>query len=78
MSKAAIRRHHTERLKAKRRNYHASPSWSNTEKQVARYVNTPCPCSCHMCRNPRRSGWTSGKERGTMQERRFACVKLTD
>lgn len=77
MSKA-IRRHHVERLKAKRRSYHASSSYPNTEKQVARYVDTPCPCSCHMCRNPRRSGFTSKSERGTIQERRFMCVKLTD
>lgn len=27
-------------------------------------------CSCQMCRNPRHSWWTNGKERFTMQERK--------
>jgi len=29
-------------------------------------------CSCHMCRNPRRSHFFTGADRLTLQERRFA------
>jgi hypothetical protein len=28
------------------------------------------PCSCEMCRNPRRSSWASAKDRLSIQERR--------
>ena len=33
-------------------------------------------CSCSMCRNPRRSDWSSGKERLTIQERRVKSITL--
>ena len=65
----ALRRHHRERLKAKRKFYYTRPGSEyrqNSPEVIAFYVNTPTPCSCHMCGNPRRYF----KER-TMQERRF-------
>lgn len=69
----ALRRHHRQRLMAKRRQYHTAHGfWTNRPETVARYVDTPCPCSCAGCGNPRRSvmAWS---ERLTMQERRFAA-----
>lgn len=77
----AIRRHHRKRLMRARKNYH---NWGLRElprppEIVAFYVNTPCPCSCPMCCNPRRSGWRK-EERYTIQERRarsFACLSPT-
>ena len=35
--------------------------------------NDAKPCSCQMCRNPRRSVFYKGKGKLTMQERRFNC-----
>ena len=31
-------------------------------------VNTPTPCSCYMCGNPRKNSWAHGMDRLTMQE----------
>lgn len=48
----AQRRHHRERLKRARRVY-----WGRerrlTERQLGIAVNTPKPCGCMVCRNPR-------------------------
>jgi hypothetical protein len=68
----ALRRHHRARLKKARQNYHSSPymraqGWSNGPAAIASYVDTPTPCSCWMCGNPRR--YRNGP-RLTMQERR--------
>lgn len=51
-NKRAVRRHHRERLKRKRGNY------GNvfTEKQLLKAIDTPHPCSCALCGNPRRYG----------------------
>lgn len=51
----AIRRHHIERLKKKRKNYW----WGDlhgglNEKQLGMVVSTPRHCSCWMCGNPRK------------------------
>lgn len=73
----ALRRHHRERLKAKRRFYHTRPGSiyrQNSDSVISFYVDTPCPCSCDGCGNPRRSKWSRSNERLTMQERRFLCV----
>lgn len=40
------------------------------EKRARHLKDTPHPCSCHMCRNPRTSDWTKGKEKLTLQERK--------
>lgn len=59
----ALRRHHRVRLKRTRRHY-----WGRDLSQepvyLARCVDTPCPCSCWMCRNARQL------EGETIQERR--------
>lgn len=62
MAKSAIRRHHIERLKRKRAKYrgHWRGSWfwrlygDMPDDEVAFLVDTPTPCSCDACGNPRR------------------------
>jgi len=53
-SMRAIRRHHYERLKRKRIRdnywYHGTLS----ERWLGIAINTPTPCSCWMCGNPRK------------------------
>lgn len=67
----ALRRHHTRRLKAKRRVYwghHRGGAYALewTARQLGMVVATPHPCSCLGCGNERR--WTGER---TVQERRF-------
>jgi len=59
----AIRRAHAERLKRARRKW-----WGREldDKENSRVIDTPTPCSCWMCGNPRRYF----SER-TIQERRL-------
>lgn len=40
------------------------------EKHIKKMAENRQKCSCHMCRNPRRSDFYSGEEKLTMQERR--------
>lgn len=40
------------------------------EKRAHHLKDTPHPCSCHMCCNPRRSGWSKGGSKLTLQERK--------
>ena len=60
MSKRAIRRHHIKRLKNKRKNYGTVAIWydgisqKELEEKISFATRTPCPCSCHMCGNPRK------------------------
>ena len=68
--KRAIRRHHRERLKHKRR-YHWCRDLINEPEILARAINTPTPCSCWMCCNTRSNPWLPEKEKLTRQERRF-------
>lgn len=67
----ALRRHHRQRLKLARKNYH---NWGgrtpNTAGRIARFINTPTPCSLDCCGNQRHA-W--GRTNLTMQERRFLC-----
>jgi hypothetical protein len=71
----AIRRHHRERLKNKRKNYggmeraakYFGEKW--LKQNQARVINTPTPCSCPGCGNPRNHAWFK-KERLTIQERK--------
>jgi hypothetical protein len=55
MQGRAVRRAQRARLKAKRRRYLV---WADTferpEVRLGSYVDTPTPCSCWMCGNPRR------------------------
>lgn len=69
-TKRAERRHHVDRLKHNRRFYWGSDrDLSKCQKQLARVVDTPTPCSCWMCGNSRK--WL-GEE--TIQERRLKQV----
>jgi len=47
----AIRRHHIERLKNNRRTH-----WNRvlSKEELGMVVETPTPCSCFMCGNPRK------------------------
>lgn len=47
-----IRRHHRQRLKAKR-SYHWGRDISKTH-EISKVVDTPTPCSCYMCGNERK------------------------
>lgn len=49
----AERRHHRERLKKSRR-LHWGRDLAGDKRQHAQVVDTPTPCSCFMCGNPRR------------------------
>lgn len=40
------------------------------DKCSRRIKNNRHPCSCHMCRNPRTSSYSKGKEKLTIQERK--------
>lgn len=51
--KRALRRHHAARLKAVRR-FHWGRDIRHDAKLVGKVVDTPTPCSCWMCGNPRR------------------------
>lgn len=71
-TKRAERRHHRRRmiqraLKLRRVRYLDE----RIQMQVAlRLANTPKKCSCeYSCANPRHNGWSSGRNRLTMQER---------
>jgi len=57
------RRHHTERLKKNRKMH-----WGRKlgEKELSKVVDTPTPCSCPLCGNPRRHFGTK-----TIQERKI-------
>ncbi len=55
--KRALRRHHRSRLLKKRSGYWGRMNWDYDEPFVAvspMVVNTPTPCSCPMCGNPRK------------------------
>ncbi len=42
--------------------------WKQIQMRARHLKDTPHPCSCNMCGNPRRSGWTRGKGKLTLQE----------
>lgn len=64
--KRAERRAHIERLKRKRRTYYGGMH-ADSPQRLGGLIDTPTPCSCQMCCNPRRSKWGPHL---TMQERR--------
>ena len=51
--KRALRRHHAARLKHARGHYWGHDIW-HEPKLLGKVINTPTPCSCWMCGNPRR------------------------
>ncbi len=68
----ALRRHHRERLKKNRKNYwgYGQQGWRTAETEMSEatagiVINTPTPCSCWMCGNPRKA-WCEI----TMQEKK--------
>jgi hypothetical protein len=71
----ALRRHHRKRLQKARAGYWGMKRWAGIfgppePRQMGMVVDTPTPCSCWMCGNPRRYG--SGRSL-TMQEQRAAA-----
>jgi len=74
-TKRALRRHHYDRIK-KKRQYHWGygrkerwVGWPPAEAGEINFmsprtagivINTPAPCSCSMCQNPRRVGGWNG------------------
>lgn len=67
MHMLALRRHHHQRLKKSRR-YRWGRDLRREPHQLAKVINTPTPCSCPMCGNPRRYFGEL-----TLQERRNAA-----
>ena len=68
----ALRRHHRARMFTralnKVRRWHPDQEWITW--YAHRVADNMAICSCEMCKNPRRSGWTPKFERMTMQERK--------
>lgn len=50
----AVRRHHRQRLSKKRRFHWGLDMSLESEKRRGMIINTPTPCSCHGCGNPRK------------------------
>lgn len=74
-TRAERRHHHTRMLeKVKKFFWMREKFWHGTEEErelhLKKMAETRHPCSCHVCRNPRHSGFHKGKEKMTMQERR--------
>ncbi len=64
MKKRANRRSQLEKIKKKvKKYYHTYSKPEKTKKIIGILANTKTPCSCYMCRNPRRNG------EKTMQEK---------
>ncbi|WP_157201156.1 hypothetical protein [Massilia sp. Root351] len=57
----ALRRHHAARIKRARRFYFGIDN-STDLRRLGKLLNTPTPCSCWMCGNPRRQGELSVSE----------------
>ena len=70
--KRALRRHNRARLKAKRKSYYGGTQASDAVA-VGVWIDTPTPCSCWMCRSPRRNRG-SAADRLTTQERRLLAA----
>ena len=76
MKSRAIRRHHYYRLKEKRlkENYWGLGEhlelWKDHDGAVASCVDTPTPCSCDACGNPRHCKLGTKNDHLTIQERK--------
>lgn len=73
----AIRLHHEKRVKEKVKQILKSrhePQRAEDAKVVGQMAHSPQMCSCAMCGNPRRGAFGKGKDRLTMQEKKFASV----
>lgn len=69
VERRSVRRHHAGRLKKSRR-HHWGRDISGEAKRLGQAVDTPTPCSCYMCGNPRK--YFNEK---TVQERRLSQDK---
>jgi hypothetical protein len=69
--KKSIRRHHASRLLKTRRHHWGRDLLHEEGRIKGKTINTPTPCSCAMCGNPRK--FFNEK---TIQERRFEQEKL--
>lgn len=78
-SRRALRRHHTARLKHKRRYDFCvySRDGRRTFCPINRHVITPCPCSCRLCGNPRKF-YGNGQAAKTVAERRRLAAANED
>lgn len=67
----ALRRHQSERIKAKRKVYHTGPRPGQDSRDQARRLgmvaHTAKPCSCWMCGNARRHNGPTIQERRHFQ-----------
>ena len=70
--KRALRKHHAARLK-KTRGFHWGRDIRQDAKSLGKVVDTPAPCSCWMCGNPRRyfNESTQQERRAIDRERSF-------
>lgn len=67
---SSIRRHHRARLKNRRQHWWGRDLRAEP-KALAKAINTPTPCSCWMCGNPRRTqGERTRQERSADEMRR--------
>lgn len=71
MPTRAQRRHDRWRLRTKRASY-AVAKGDPTPRRLGKLARTATPCSCEMCRNPRRAVYAEV----TLAERRFNCEPL--
>lgn len=84
MKTRAERRHHHQRMIDRVKNFYhlQSKFWfgseESREEHIKRVAENRHPCSCHVCRNPRHSGFHKGKEKLTMQERKAPKPELDD
>lgn len=63
----SVRRHHVERLKKARSKHETAKGVGNQKKHLM--TETPTPCSCAMCGNPRKYA-----NEATIQERSADCL----
>ena len=72
----AERRHHHQRMLDKVKDFfiYQSGFWKTEEDKFQhqrKLAENRKLCSCHMCRNPRRSAWYKGEGKLTMQEKKM-------
>ena len=74
----ALRRHHAARLKAARAHWHWGRSLQGNAKALGKVVNTPCPCSCWQCGNPRRHRKEPSEAERSLAELTLAELTLAE
>lgn len=75
----AVRRHHRDRLKAKRKSYWGGILSDEAEARLLGFVaRTPAVCSCWMCGHERRIYGRTIQERRLFQDLDYAPDEPTD